>query len=226
MTFLELCQRLRSECIASGSGPTSVVAQTGESGRLVNWINDAWMDIQAEHPDWQWLRSSFSFVTVADQAAYTPTECGVTDFGIWKQDSMRCYPTTVGTRGEVFLTPVDYDYWRDQYQFGATRDVRNRPTVVAVAPDTSLALGHTPDATGYTVVGTYFKEPSRMAADADVPTMPAKHQMAIVYRAMMFYGSYAAAPEVYTRGELEFKRMLRRMEIDRLPRMVTAGALA
>lgn len=225
MNFLQGVQRLSRDCGASGTIATTVGA-SGESQRFVDWYNEAWMDIQAEHPDWQWLRSSCSFVTVTDQATYTPAECGITDFGAWKPGSFRCYPTAVGTRGEMFLSSVDYEYWRDLYQFGANRDVRNRPTVITVCPNTSVGLGHTPDASGYTVVGDYYKTPSELSGDSAIPALPEKHHMAIVYRAMMIYGTYEAAPEVYQRGEIEYKRMLRRMEIDRLPRLVTAGALA
>jgi hypothetical protein len=49
--------------------------------------------------------------------------------------------------------------------------------------------------------------------------------MAIVYRAMMFYGGYEAASEVYQRGEQEFVKLMRRMTADRLPEVSFAGTL-
>lgn len=226
MTFLELCKRLRSECSISGSGPTTVIGQTGEMERVVNWVNDAWMDIQAQHPDWEWLRKSFSFTTTDGKSTYTPTECGVTDLGEWKIDSMRYYPTTVGTRGEIHLTKMNYDAWRDLYQFNAYRSVKTRPINVTVCPDLSLGLGPSPNDVGYTVVGDYYRLPQLLVNDADVPAMPEKHQMVIVYRAMMYYASYTAAAEVYQRGEMEYRKFMRRMRTDRLPPLRAAGALA
>jgi hypothetical protein len=53
MTFLELCQRLRQEVGAAGSGPAAVTGQHGESARLVGWIQQAWTDLQAKRPNWQ-----------------------------------------------------------------------------------------------------------------------------------------------------------------------------
>jgi hypothetical protein len=50
--------------------------------------------------------------------------------------------------------------------------------------------------------------------------------MAIVYRAMMSYGAYEAAAEVYQRGEAEFNRMIRRVLADRLPEISAGSALA
>jgi hypothetical protein len=50
--------------------------------------------------------------------------------------------------------------------------------------------------------------------------------MMIVYRTMMFYGGYEAAPEVYQRGETEFKRLMNRLEIDQLVVPVSGPPLA
>jgi hypothetical protein len=184
------------------------------------------MDVQNAHPDWQWLRTSFSFPTVDGQTTYTPTECGVTDLGEWKMDSMRYYPTAVGMSGERHLLKMDYDAWRDLYQFNAYRNVKTLPINVAVCPDLSLALGPAPNDTGYTVIGDYYMHAKELSGDADIPIMPAKHHMAIVYRAMMYYGMYEAAPEVAQRGEIEFRKLMRRMRTDRLPPMRVGGALA
>ena len=46
MTYLELCQTLRREAGVSGVGPASVVDQSGEYLRLVEWIKAAWTEIQ------------------------------------------------------------------------------------------------------------------------------------------------------------------------------------
>lgn len=226
MNFLALCNRLRESCGISGDGPSTVEGQVGEMSRVVNWINEAYLDIQQIHPDWRWLRKSFSFPTVAGQTAYSLAECGITDHGQWDVGTFRCYPTAVGLNGEMLLCDMDYEHWRNLYQLGAMRAVQTRPTVATILPDNSFGLGSAPDATGYTIIGDYYAEPSEMALDADIPLIPAKHHMAIVYRAMMFYGVYEAAPEVFLRGETEFKRLIGRMRRDQLPQIRAAGCLA
>jgi len=50
--------------------------------------------------------------------------------------------------------------------------------------------------------------------------------MAIVYRAMMYYAGYEAAPEVLSRGDFEYRRLYSRMEIDQLPTIVSGPPLA
>ena len=109
MTFLELCQRMRQECGISGTGPSTVVSQTGNLKRIVDWVNTAWIDIQTTHQDWDWMRASASFPTVASQAMYElgtgtgTVGVSVATFGRWDRDTFRNYVTSVGTNSEVFM---------------------------------------------------------------------------------------------------------------------------
>jgi len=213
-TFLQLVTRLAQE--VGTIAPATVVAQTGERLRLVNWINAAWMDIQSIHEDWDWMRNSFSFATVAQQATYTPAQAGITDFGVWKKDASRIYTTSSVFKDEMLAVYMEYAMWRNLYEYGNMRTTYNRPVVTTVTPDKQLGLGPIPDAVGYTVDGEYFRAPFELALDADTPTLPDKYYLAIIYRAMMFYGAYEAAPEVYTQGQTEYSKLLSRMQVDQL----------
>ena len=230
MTFLELCQRMRQECGISGTGPSTVVSQTGNLKRIVDWVNTAWIDIQTTHQDWDWMRASASFPTVASQAMYElgtgtgTVGVSVATFGRWDRDTFRNYVTSVGTNSEVFMGFVHYDTWRDSYMYGAQRSTTTRPIDMSISPTKGIALGPPPTA-GYTITGDYFSAPLDMTLDADVPALPAQFHMAIIYRAMMSYGAYEAAPEVYQRGELEFGKLMRRMTADRVPETIWGGAL-
>lgn len=226
MNFIELAARFCRESGISGDGPTSITGNVGEYQRVIDWINQAWLEIQMEHPNFAWMLGEVQFNTVAGQSQYTPVECGVTDHGMWKIDSFRCYPTASGTNGEMFMTPVTYDHWRDVYQFGTYRTTQTRPTVIADGDvGHKLCLGPVPEA-GYTLVGQYYKVPSYMTSDADIPELPEQFHMAIVYRAMMEYAAYESAPEVYQRGEIKYKQMIHRLERDQAPRITTCWALA
>ena len=231
MNFLALCQRVRQEGGISGSGPTTVVSQTGNLKRLVDWTNTAWMDIQTSHQNWDWMRSSASFTTVAAQSTY-PLGTGsgtvgvsVATFGMWDRDTFRNYVTSVGTNSEVFMDFIHYDTWRDSYMYGALRSTTTRPLQMSISPAKAIVLGP-PPIVGYTITGDYFTAPLDMTLDADTPALPAQYHMAIVYRAMMSYGAYESAPEVYQRGEIEFGKLMRRMTADRIPETTWAGALA
>jgi hypothetical protein len=130
----------------------------------------------------------------------------------------------IGLIGETPLGPMDYDLWRDTYQFGATRITYSRPVAISLAPNNSVAAGPVA-AAGYTLVGDYYMQPTALVADADVPGMPEQFHMAIVYRAMQYYGASEAAPEVYDAGVLEYNRIFQSLANDQAPRMRLAGAL-
>jgi hypothetical protein len=230
MNMLQLVQRLRRKCRVSGAGPSSILNQNEEYARLVDMVNEAWMELQLERPDWRWMRASMSFPTVAGQDTYTlaqiaATGAGLANFGNWDAQTFRNYVTATGTNSEVLMDPREYDDWRNLYQLGANRNTQSRPIEFSITPLHSIALGPAP-AAGYTVSGDYFKVASEMTADTDIPSLPDQFHMAIVYKAMMFFGVSEAAPEVYDEGQTEFKKMLRRISMHQLPNMMQAGALA
>lgn len=227
MNFVALVGRLRRKCRVEGASPTTLANQPEEINRLADWINEAWMDIQLTKPDWNWMRSTFSFPTVNGQPTYTPVQAGIAanTFANWKRDSIRNYPTAAGVNGEIQMDYRAYDSWRDMYLFGANRSNYSRPTDVTITPEKYLAFGPIA-ASGYTITGDFYTVASELVADADTPSLPVQFHMAIVYRAMMFYGASEAAQEVFTEGETEFKRMMGRLTIDRLREVTTGGALA
>ncbi|NDD53731.1 hypothetical protein EBZ39_07610 [bacterium] len=230
MNYLQLINRARVECGVSGSNVALPTAQglTGENARIANWINSAWIDIQTAKEDWQWMRDAVQFNTVTQQQVYTPTQAGVgTTFGNWKRDSFRCSSVGQNYVDEQLLNYMEYTTFRNLYQYGTMRTTYARPVVVSIVPgaDKSLGFGATPDQP-YVITGEYYKRPYDLSADADEPNVPTRFHLAIVYRAMMFYGGYEAAPEVYSRGETEFKRLMNRMNIDQLPTIVSGPPLA
>lgn len=233
MTFLELVQALWEESGSTGIAPgvSTVVSQTGENLRLVNWVNRAWRDIQSMHPDWGWKRTSASFTTVAGQAIY-PLGTGAGTVGVtaatfseWARYTGRTYLTATGTSSEAFLPYMEYEGWRNTYQFGATRTANSRPVQYAISPAKAVCLGPVALA-GYTVTLDYFSAPTDLTLDDDEPDMPAEFHMAIVWRALMKYGAYEGAPDAYDHGKEEWKSWKARLEASRLPEVGFAGALA
>jgi hypothetical protein len=225
VNFLEICQRAQREC-GIATTLTTVVGQSGEHRRFVDWVQDAWNDIQTVHQDWEWLRQSVSFVTISGQATYTPLECGITagTFGMWARDSFRNYETVGGVNTEMTTSYIGYEDWRQLYQLGAHRDTRSRPVQISITPAKSIALAPYPSA-GYTVTGDYYTAPVTLSIDADTPLLPTQFHMAVVWKACISYGAFEAAPEVYQRGELEFKKLMRRLERDRMPEIVLSAPL-
>lgn len=226
MNFLALTNQLRVECGVSGPALTTVQALTSttENSRLAVWIQTAWNDIQTSKEDWLFLRKTFSFSTVAQQSAYTAAEAGLTDMGNWKLDSFRC--SSLGSyTDEQLMNYMDWTTYRNLYLYGSMRTTYTRPVVMTVTPAKDLGFGAIPDQ-AYTINAEYFTTPVTLSDDTDSPSAPTRFHMIVVYRAMMYYGGYEAAPEVLSRGSEEYQRLYSRLEIDQLPTMVNGPPLA
>lgn len=236
-TYLDLCQRAAIECGVAGTISTTA-NQIGSLGRIVNWVADSWSDIQMDHDDWEWMRSSnilgagISFATVLGQMSY-PLGTGagtvgvaVDNLGKWDRDTFRIQTTSVGVGSQSFLADISFDAWRNGYMFGAQQSARSRSFVSAIGPDQSINLGPPPTA-GLTVTGDYWVAPSEMVSDTDIPTgLPVRFTMLIVYRTMLKYSGYESAPEVYARGKEENDGMYAQLQAVRAPRISWGGALA
>lgn len=240
MNFLQLSQRAAVECgVASRTAITTalptVVGATGSYGRIVNWVSDALSDILMDRDDWDFMRSSqilgagVSFQTINGQASYPlgagPGTVGVAanSFGKWDRETLWNYTTASGFANEVAMAEVTFDQWRAGYMSNANRNVRTRPMVFAVGPDQSICLGPPPNAL-YTITGDYFMAPIDMVADTDIPLgLPIRFHMLIVYRAMIKYGGYESAPEVYQRGTEENAGMYAQLLAARAPRISWGG---
>lgn len=232
MNFLQLAQRLSVECGISGTGPTSVLNQTGMNAKLVNWIQSAWLEIQGVHDQWAWMREPFAFETVAGTGDYLPattvntlTGDVLSDLRFWHKDTLRCQRVSIGVQDEQWLVEWDYQVFRNTYRFNL--QVNGRPVVFAIKPNgKAVMLGQIPDDV-YSVTGEYQYLPREMVGNTAVPEMPndALH-MAIVYKAMQFYGMFEAAPEVLGRGNTEYTRLMNQLEREQLPEVILGNPLA
>lgn len=229
MTFLQLVQRARQEMGIAGNGPTTVTGQTGEIARLVNWVNQAWQEIQMERDDWDFLRTPVTFYTSANKQAYTVglgEDIDLEDFGKWRNDSFRSYLRSAGVATEVILSQYyDYGAFRDFYLLGSRKLVRGRPLYFTIEPATrSILLGFTPDNV-YVVSGEYYRTPQELTLDDDVPLMPARYHMAIVFKAMMKYGLFEAAQEQLTAGQQGFAFYMNKLRAEQAPMILQGQSL-
>jgi len=231
MNYLQLAQRLAVECGVAGGGPASVLGQTGMYQKLVNWTNDAWVEIQGMHDNWSWMRQPFTFETVASTGDYLPasitntvTSSLMTDLRYWWKDTFRCQKKSIGVQDEQWLVEWEYQVFRNTYRFNV--QVNGRPVVFAIKPNgKAVMLGQIPDDV-YQISGEYQTLPTSMTADADVPAAPTHLHLAIVYKAMQFYGLFEAAPEVLSKGITEFSRLMNQLEREQLPELYLGNPLA
>jgi hypothetical protein len=99
VNFLELCKATArdSGTVAGLPSFTSIAGATGRLEKLVNWVRDAWVDIQNERTDWLFRLDTFEAPLIAGQMEYTGASLGL-EVAAWMPDIAArrsgCSPTT------------------------------------------------------------------------------------------------------------------------------------
>lgn len=220
-TFLELAQTTARE---SGSvDPAAITAVTGLTGRpakIVNWVAQAYTNIQRSRRDWGWLNAEFSYALVPGTAVYTPASFSLTRFANWQPDTchyspVTLYDPTIGVADEGPLRQITYQQWQTLYGRGDQSNLM-RPVDWAVSPANEIMFGPYPDKT-YVVSGIYQKGPQTLTASTDVPEMPSQYHQMIVWEAlrlsMIHDGSYQEGQFI----TMEMLGLRHELERDQLP---------
>ena len=207
MNFLALCQRLVQETGIADDGPALVTGQIGDMGRVVNWINDAWLKIQSTRADWNWMWSTGTGTLTAGTNTIT-------------------LPTTVETIqrvsiGQGYLQSSSYSSFADAYRVIQDGD----PNVWSVQPDGVLVFNAKPTA-NKSVTYESYATPSAMVNGTDAPAMPERYHMLVVYEALRSYSQFDEDPELEKKAFLYYEEMLADLERDQLARIVAPEALA
>ena len=210
MTFLELVQNLHYDSGATGMAPSSVVNQTGQARRLVNWIKDANADIQMNWFNWKFLRQ-------VDERELTPddnTLAAPSDFndGFWDQKTFRIIPE--GETLEQQLDAIEYE----QVKGDLLDTSEGLPFRATIMPDGSLRFEGTPTAMD-TFRADYYRGPDReeLAANSDISSIPVRFHRVIVGRALQLYANYESAPEAKLQGDEIVDMWMPRLENSQLP---------
>jgi hypothetical protein len=125
---------------------------------------------------------------------------------------------------EQWLVEWEYQIFRNTYRFNL--QVNGRPVVFAEKPNgRAVMLGSLPDDV-YKIMGEYQTKATNLVADTDVPEMPEAYHLMIVYKAMQSYGLYEAAPEVLSRGQIEYQKLLTQIEREQIPDVYLGQPLA
>lgn len=233
-TYLQLCQKMRQNCRDAGTGPSTVVSQTGLLKNVVDWIADAWNDIQTQSLNWRWMTSQFTVNTVASDDTYLYSDCTdsrasavITRFAAWRfnQSVPLCYLTSGGVSGQYRLIPMPWEDFKDIYKFGSQQSNTGMPIHITINEHDEILLGPNPDAV-YTVTGEYQRGPLTLSANADEPDMPSRFHDLIVYRAIEKYAANYVKQEQYSRALVEGGRLMSALQRSQLPRITLGEPLA
>lgn len=238
MNFLQLCQKVGSESNTIPRGSlTTVVGQTNErKAKVIQWVADAWRQVQNAHASWNWMQAEFYGDTVAStqRYAYTAfkdrsTDATITRFADWiyaedGQDSgITLYDTTIGLSDEGPLVFREWEWFYRTQLRGTVNE--GKPTLFSIAPDNKLVLSLTPDSADYRIRGRYRKDEQTLALDADTPECPTRFHDVIVDIALMLADTHDESPQFQLH---QFRRSYNfcNLERDQLPRVRLGGPLA
>jgi hypothetical protein len=221
-TFLQLAQSVRSEAGLSGTGPSAVTGQSGMDKKVVDWVNDAWYDIQAARPNWRWMwRNDGAIATVAGTKSYDLAALG---FDVENVIPESVSITNVGNPASIIqLEFVEFDAYREATKF--ILDEPDKPTLCTIDPSGAFVMNPTPDDV-YDVAFEYYTPPSFLSGNTDVPELPVKFHRMIVELALTKYSSHDDAVGVYQTANIEYKKWMRRLEQAQLLEVVSVGAMA
>jgi hypothetical protein len=206
-SYLELCQKFRAEVGIAGTGPASVLNQTGMMSKVVNWVADADVAIQSKWSDWTFLWTPFTSNTISGVKDVSAP----IDLDMWDVDSFWLNYSTDPKK----LEPMGYYEWRDAYPFNPET---GEPTFYIIRPDEDIILYPTPNDV-YTLSAEYWKSPTRMSANASTSPIPSQFDRLIIAQAKMYYAEHENAPEVMDGAFREYTELMVRLEAMFLPGM-------
>lgn len=229
MDFLGLCNSLHEKTGESGADLTTVISQTGYYREVVNYIANAWLDIQTKHPSWRFLRREALPPTIAlnplvDADAWVLANLN-TNIDEYHKNTFSVYDPAIGSSDESRLSYVAWERWK--LIFGLDYDNSNpgRPIHITINPYTDqLVLGPTPDK-AYIIAFQFAQQPVMLTADTDTPRIIAGLHEIIVWQALERYGMQEESNANTERGRRYYRRYLHRLQRRELPEIAIGGPL-
>lgn len=227
MNYLQLCQAVARESgTVSGVLPVSVANVTGRLAKIVAWTAEAWQHIQNLEEAWLWMDAEFTGNLAAGAQRYTAASFNLTRFAAWgnEQAGLSAYLASAGRAEEYMLRRMEWRDFKRLHDFGAIQ--QSRPVHYAVSPANELCFGPVPDAP-YVVRGEYRKGNQTLAANEDVPEMPERFHMLIVWYALVLLAEHDEAPTHIATSNRRYRDLLTDLRRDQLPEVrITSRPLA
>lgn len=239
MTYLQLVKRLVQELGTELPEKVTSVTVTpansyGTTTQYINdcvtWIKQAWIELQEDQQDWDFMRKQGTFPLVGGQTQYDiPLQTGVEDY-----DGLRPFMAIMDSR-YIWLvnnttqpaTRQNCYYVKPEHWFGfvgKTPSAEGLPNRYSFTSNGCILFYPLPSTDSLSVEFRYQRAVQELAADTDTPEgLPAKYHMDIVYRAMEYYSGYDEAQAQWKRALTRKRKMENKMYIELLPEYSAPG---
>ena len=204
MNFLELAQETRRLSGVGGTGPVNVETAAGMELKIVNYVSNAWIDIQAHPKNWKWMWADYMIDLVPGpgvqplQSILNTREYALVNCDKIRVGTFRSYLTATGTSDRQRMIWVPWRQYRARY--GVVDELANRPIQASRQPSGDLVLYPKPNDI-YSIEFEHFTKAQFLTVNTDVPGLPIDFHMLIVYEALKRFGKAEAADEVLALGE-------------------------
>lgn len=224
MTFLELVQRAAKQAGHGTLNIQTVANQTRKAGMFVDWVAEAWIQLQQMQP-WSFMRTSTTIPIVAGTRVYAMTDLSITNLKEWcKSSDAAAYLTLKIGDNYTRVRELERQDFIDRFERGAIET--RQPAYFCMTENYEIALDAIPIADG-TLTGYYWRTASTLVNDDDEPGMNEDWHNAIVGLALKEYAEYDEAPSVMTKGRRIFASAYERMCEDALPEFkISASPMA
>jgi hypothetical protein len=205
MDFLKLCKDTWKDCGLSGPGPQDVTKSESMHGRVVSWVQDAYIEVQQRHYNWAFLYKVQAANVAANKNGYTAKQLGIADFSQLVSVSRQDSPTK--------WTPMTMSPVYDPFTYGK---VLGQPGEFVITPDLLWYFNKMPDA-NYAMGVQYYRTPHELLTNLDEPIIPDEYQRIIRHRAKQLYGIYDEEEAAVQDATSSFNSLIVRMEARFLP---------
>lgn len=222
-SYLELCQEVARESGTMASTTiNSVTGQTGRPEKVVEWVAEAWKQIQNKHTSWRFRRTEFTAPLIVNTGLYTPAALSLNNVSefIYAQDCFTAYRDSVGVAEEYALTPLPWADFKRTYRRGTQTSAP--PSHYSIAPDGSLAIGPAP-AEATTIKGEYVRTAQILSANGDIPICPVDYHSIIVWYAIVHLAEHDEGAFQVATADRKYKEYYNAMARSQLPTITIGG---
>lgn len=206
MNFLQLVQKTVRKSGAKIEEPTTVVGQTGLSALFVEWVQEAWKEIQLERLGLYWRTDRDLTLSLVD---------GTDEYnipGTLESLNLRSLTRHLSNEDEGVVVFRTYDFWR-RWVDRVDRS-EGPPTYFTITPSGTIAFWPIPD-DSYTIRYEgilaieeldYTDAAGVGTSDALVPTnIDVAYHDAIVWQAVIYYAMHFEDGSKLSEGRARFK---------------------
>lgn len=181
MNYLEIAQKTWELCKLSGGGPGGVTGQQGMTLSIINWVQEAYREVQEMQPRWNFMEKSVTATISQTRDEYVQGDFGITEFA----ELMSAHIVNPGMEED---TPLKIYTFEDAERFQKQADSQV-PSEILVTSTETFKFNTLPDV-GLNLRFKWHRTPHELVNSNDLPIIPARFHMLIAYIAMEHYAFY------------------------------------